>query len=109
MRQPHTGHADPPQDHNDRDENARSQPFKQNVGQRLEAGVGDEEDGETGIVLAAGDVETLLEAVKLGVADVGAVEEGDEIEETKPGDQAEVELPEESAVLYMRSVFAPSC
>jgi len=43
--------------------------------------------------LAAGDVEALLEAIKPGIADVGTIKEGDEIEETEPGDQAQVEFP----------------
>jgi len=44
-------------------------------------------------------VEAFLQAVEFGIADVGAVEEGDEIEEAEPWDQTEVEFPEEPAVL----------
>lgn len=39
------------------------------------------------------------EAVDFGVADVGAVEEGDEVEEGEPGDEVEVEFTEEFFVL----------
>lgn len=39
------------------------------------------------------------EAVDFGVADVGAVEEGDEVEEGEPGDEVEVEFTEECFVL----------
>lgn len=40
------------------------------------------------------------EAVDFGVADVGAVEEGDEVEEGEPGDEVEVEFTEECFVLW---------
>jgi len=49
--------------------------------------------------LTAGNVETLLETVKFCIADVRTVEEADEVEETEPGNQTEVELPEELSVL----------
>ena len=44
-------------------------------------------------------MEGFLEADDARVADVGAVEEGDEVEEGEPGDEAEVEAPEKAAVL----------
>ena len=109
MRQAHANHTDAPKNHNNWDENARSQALEQDVRQRLKAGVGDEKDGEAGIVLAARDVEALLEAVEFCVANVGAVEEGDEVEEAEPRDQAEVEFPEEFAVLETRSIHALNC
>lgn len=99
MRQPHGHHHNTPKHHDDRDEYAGSETLQQHVGQRFGEGVGDEEDGETGVVLAGGDVEAFLQAVEFGIADVGAVEEGDEIEEAEPWDQTEVEFPEEPAVL----------
>ena len=86
MRQAHRHHHNPPKHHDDGDENAGAQALEQDVGEGFEASVGDKEDGETGVVLAGGDVETLLETIEFGVADVGAVEEGDEVEETEPGD-----------------------
>ena len=86
MRQAHSNHDDTPQCHDNGNEDRRAQALEEDVGQRLEEGIGDEEDGQAGIVLAAGQVEGFLEAVEAGVADVGAVEEGDEIEETEPGD-----------------------
>ena len=104
MRQTHGDHTNAPEDHDDGDENARTEALEQDVGQRFEEGVGDEEDGQASVVLAAGDVEAFLEAIELGVADIGAVEEGDEVEEAEPGDQTEVEFPEESAVLQNVSI-----
>ena len=99
MAQAHRHHDNAPEDHDDGDEDAGPEAFEQDVGEGLEAGVGDEEDAEGGIVLAGGDVQGVFEAVEAGVADVGAVEEGDEVEEAEPGDEAQVEFPEEAAVL----------
>ena len=63
------------------------------MGQGFEDGVRDEEDGQGEVVLGVGHVEVRLQAFDLGIADVGAVEEGDEVEEAEPWDQAEVEFP----------------
>ena len=93
MGQAHTYHANSPQYHDDGYKDAGSQAFEEDVGDGLEEGVGDEEDGETGIVLAASDMKTCSEAVKFGVADICTVKEGDEVEETEPGDETEIELP----------------
>ena len=93
MSQSHCRHRDTPERHDDRNEDAGTKALEQDVGQGLEEGVGDEEDGEAGIVLAAGDVQGFLQAIKFGVADIGAVEEGDEVEKAEPWDQAEIELP----------------
>lgn len=99
MRQSHSDHHDTPENHDNRDENARSHLFEQDVGEWFEESVGNEEDGQAGVVLAGCDVNSLCEAIKFGVADVCTVEKGDEIEEAEPGDEAEVEFPEEFAVL----------
>ena len=99
MGQAHGCHDGPPQQHDDGDEDRRAQALEQDVRQGFEERVGDEEDGEAGIVLPPRDVQGVGQAVELGIADVGAVEEGDEVEEAEPGDQAEVELPEKPAVL----------
>jgi hypothetical protein len=40
-----------------------------------------------------------LQTLDFGIADVGSVKERDEVEEAEPGDQAQVELPKELAVL----------
>lgn len=99
MRETHRNHDNTPNRHDSRDENTRSQTLEQDIGQRFEERIRDEEDGQTGVVLAAGDVKRCLQTVEFRIADVGAVEEGDEVEETEPGDETQVELPEEFAVL----------
>lgn len=93
MGQAHGHHRYAPYCHDDRDENTGPKALEQDVGDRFKEGIGNEEDGEAGIVLTAGDVEGRFEAVELGVADVRAVEKGDEIEEAKPRDEAQVEFP----------------
>jgi len=92
VRQAHGGHDDAPDDHDGGDEDGGPETLQGDVGGRLEDGVGDEEDGQGGIVLAARDVQRLLQAVQPGVADVGPIEEGHEIQQTEPGDQFQVEL-----------------
>ena len=86
MSQPHRHHDDPPQEHDDGDEDGRPQALEQDIGQGFEERVGDEEDGQAGVVLPSRDVQRVGQAVELSVADVGAVEEGDEVEEAEPGD-----------------------
>lgn len=81
MGQTHRDHDDTPDGHYCGNENRGSEALEQDVGQGLEESVGDEEDGQTGIILTTGDFQGLLQAVELGVADVGAVEEGDEVQE----------------------------
>lgn len=92
VRQTHGDHDNSPQYHDGGDEYRGPQPFEQDIGQGLEQGIRDEEDGDGGIVLAArlGQVQRRLEAVQAGVANVGSVEEGDQVEQAEPGDKADV-------------------
>ena len=99
MCQTHGDHCDAPNHHDARNEDARSKALQEDVGEGFEEGIGDEEDGEAGIVLTTGDVETFLEAIQLRVADIGAIEEGDEVEQAEPRDQTKIEFPEEFAIL----------
>ena len=99
MGQTHGDHCDTPDDHDGRNENTRSKALQKNIGEGFEEGVRDEEDGEAGIVLAAGDVEAFLQPIELRITDVGSVEEGDEIEEAEPRNQAEIEFPQKFAIL----------
>lgn len=55
MDEPHGCHADAPEDHDDGDKDARAQALEQDVGEGLSERVGDEEDGQGCIVLAARD------------------------------------------------------
>ena len=86
VRQAHGHHRDAPEYHDAWYEDARAESFEEDVCERLEERVGDEDEGEGCVGLPAGDVQGLFEPVEARVADVGAVEEGDEVEEGEPGD-----------------------
>ena len=68
MHQAHGGHADAPEDHDGGDEDAGPQALEQDVGEGFEAGVGDKEEGEGGVVFAVAHAEVVDEAVDFGVA-----------------------------------------
>lgn len=99
MHQAHTCHAQAPGDHDGRNENARTQAFEQDVGQGFGEGIGDEEDRQGSVIIPRCHVQVGQQAFQLGVADIGPVQEADEIEETQPGDQLEIEPPDELPVL----------
>lgn len=105
MGQAHCHHDRAPEQHDDGDEDRRAQALEQDICQWLEERVGYEEDGQASIVLAARHVQGVDQAVEFGIADVGTVEEGDEVEQAEPGDQAEVEFPQEFAVLWFMSTW----
>ena len=88
----HEGHDSAPSDHDSRQPDGRPKAFKEEIGRHLEDAVGEEEDGEGPIVLGPRHVEVLLQAFDLCVADVAAVEEGEEVEEGEHGDEVEVHL-----------------
>lgn len=58
------------------DEDARTKPLEQRIGQRFEDGVDQEEDGEPNVVLVVAHVQIFLETLDLGIADVCSVNEG---------------------------------
>lgn len=61
----------------------RAQSLEQDVGYRLEDGVRHEEDGQRGIVAGRREAQVRAQAGELCVADVGTVEEGEQVEEAK--------------------------
>ncbi|GJD04251.1 hypothetical protein ColKHC_13076 [Colletotrichum higginsianum] len=76
----HERHDGAPGDDDAGEEEARRQALEQGVGGGLEDGVADEEDGEREVVVAgACHAEVLLHAGETGVADVGAVEEREQV------------------------------
>jgi hypothetical protein len=74
-----------PEDHDSGEEDGGSQALEQDVGQRLEEGVGDKEDAETHIVLPVLHVKAIDQPTNFGIADVGAVNEADQVEEGSQG------------------------
>ena len=99
MYQTGASHADSPDDHDERDEDSRTKALEQDVGQRLEDGVGNEEDRERGIVGAVRQVEVSQQTIDLRISDVGSVQEADQVEEREPRDELEVEFANEYFVL----------
>lgn len=99
MRQSHGCHDNAPKEHDSRDEDAGTKSLEEDVCQRFGEGVRDEEDGQSGVVLAASDVKGFFEADETGIANVGTIEKADQIEEAKPRYQAEIELPKQASVL----------
>lgn len=72
--------------HDNWDEPGRSHTLQENVGKRLKDRIRDKKDGEAGVVLRGGDAYSLRlrldEASDLRVANVGPVEEGEQIKQT---------------------------
>ena len=82
MDEAHARHDDSPEYYRRSKEYAGRPTFQQDVGQGLEQSIGDEEDGQCGIVLWATHVQVLEEGnINLCVANVGSVEKGNQIEE----------------------------
>jgi hypothetical protein len=70
--------------HDDWNEDWRLQPLQEDVGQWLEEGIGDEEQWQAGIVLTCGQVvQTLLQAINLGISDIRTIEEREQIQDTE--------------------------
>lgn len=82
MDQAHSGHAYPPKQHNERYEPAGTESLEEDIGERLGKRVGNEEEGEGGIVLTPSDVQAVLKTVESGISDIGSVEETDQVEKT---------------------------
>ena len=81
MDQAHSGHAYPPKQHNERYEFAGTKSLEEDICERLGKGIGDEEKGESSIVLTPCDVQTVLKTIQLSISDIGSVEETDQVEE----------------------------
>jgi hypothetical protein len=67
------------------DENRWAKALQQDIREGFEDGIGYEEDRESSIIFASRQgmfrrTKTLLQAVDLGVADIGSVEEGEKVE-----------------------------
>lgn len=99
MHETHARHDHAPEEHDARQEDTRAEALQHDVGGGFEEAVRDEEDCQADVVLPVLHVQVWDQPVDFGVADVGAVEEADEIEEGEPGDQFVVELPPKLFVL----------
>lgn len=99
VAQAHGRHNNPPKDHDGGDEDAGLEPFQQDISERLEEGVGYEEDGERGVVVSTSHVQVLLQSVEPCVADIGSIEKTAEVEEAEPRDEFEIEFMKQLFVL----------
>ena len=69
--------------HNGRDKDGRPKTLKKHVGDGLEGTVRDKEDGESVAKLPFRHGDVLGEVGNLGISNVGAIKEADEIEEAE--------------------------
>lgn len=69
--------------HDNGDVDGRAQSLEQDVAERLKNRVRDEEDGQCGIVPGCGKIQVCAKAGDFGIANVGPVEEGQQIEEAE--------------------------
>lgn len=101
VNQSHGGHTQSPRQHNCWYEDAGAKSLEQYIGDGFGQGVGHEEDGEGGIILPAGDVQALQQAIQFCVPNICPVEEAYQIEETQPWDEPEIKFPQECSVLWV--------
>lgn len=80
----HKGHDGTPGEDDSGEEDARGPPLDSDVGERLKAGVRDEEDGQGIEVVARLHVKRLLDVCDTSITDVCAVQEREEIQERQP-------------------------
>jgi hypothetical protein len=108
-----------PSQNNKRNEDTRSQPLEQNIGQGFKDRVRDEEDRKCSIILVRSHIQIFGKTRDLRISDVGPllesimwglraractisyvpIQEGDEVQQTQPGNQAEIQLPQKLAIL----------
>jgi hypothetical protein len=69
--------------HDDGDEDGGAHPLEEDVGEGFEDGVGHEEDGQGRVVRPRAQLQILGKTSDLGVADVGTVEESQQIQQTQ--------------------------
>lgn len=93
----HEGGADSPSDHDGGNPNGRAEALHGHVGGNLSGDVEGEEDGDGDVVVPlASHAQSLLEAGELGVTNVGSVEEREEVEESKEGEELDVHLAQKT-------------
>jgi hypothetical protein len=95
----HEGHDDAPHEDDAGEEDAGRPSLDGDVGQRLEAGVRDEKNGQGDVVVGAMHMERLLHVGHTCVSDVGPVQEGQEVQQRKPRNQPQIHFPNEGFVL----------
>jgi hypothetical protein len=77
---------------------SRGEALEQEIGGNFEDDVGDEEDGQTGVVLVARKAEVSHKAVDFGVGNVDSVQEGEKVEDDDEGEEMRVDSAGEFAI-----------
>jgi hypothetical protein len=80
----HEGHDGTPSKDDGGEEDTRGKPLDGNVGERLEASVRDEEDGQGIEIVARLHVKSRLNFCDTSITDICAVQEGEEIQQRQP-------------------------
>lgn len=91
----HQGAANAPRNHHRGDPDPRPEPLHGHVGRDLSHDVEREEDGQGIVIHEARHAKVGLERVESGVANVGAVEKGQEIEQSHKRDDDPVNLADQ--------------
>ena len=73
---------------------ARLELLEQHIADWFEDSEAHKEDGERGVVLPVGHFEIFLKAGNFRISDICPVEEGNQVQQTQPWYEMEVELPE---------------
>lgn len=71
--------------HNGRDEDGRSRPLQENIGEGFKDGVRNVEDGQAVVEIASRHVNVIQKTGDFGISNVGPIEEADKVEEAKLG------------------------
>ena len=79
-------------------------PFAAHVGRNLEKNVADVKDGQDGVVVVALEMEVLLEAGQACIANIGPVNEAEEVEESDGWDNVEVNLHSQARLCVLVKV-----
>lgn len=86
----HTSHNATPGDHDNGKPHGRTPGLHDHVGRDLAEDVEHKEDGEADGVVGGSEVDVHGETEKVGIANVGTVKEGEQIEKGEPRDKVEV-------------------
>lgn len=78
----------------DGEPDARGQLLEEDVGGDLEEDVGDEEDGQDRVELGALELQVVDEVEGFGVADIDAVEKGEQVQDADEGDDVHINAPQ---------------
>lgn len=76
----HDSHDGSPEEDDGREENTRRVALEQKIGKGLSSGIGDEEDCQSIVVVAAAHVDAVFHFRYTGISNVGPVQEGEEIQ-----------------------------